>query len=635
MNSELLQLNHTSNSDFDVNSDIPSLKASEYSDAGGVLANNLSHAILNSYMQVKNVERLLTTSSQDISISLSGIRSVCNELVDIIDTVKRCAIVTSSRMPKHCGWIRRSSGFTKPDKTMGTSRCWATLIDNTIYFMMHPYSKIVDAEMCLEFMVAVDPDENSSTAEKDSLSSHIWIVDDEGLLIIDTISLDEKVMWLDALKSWIVPLHTLESSPIHKQLLNKKNEDFNFPIIKLKTNEKTSTTKRLKSATKGMFKALREGSKSIVSPLAGLASGITSASNNNEKKDNDNRKSIISSQWPPQIGTVNDKPIAERRGSKVAENIDIFEYDIHKAVENDNGPLSNLLQQLDHMKETLTYFHNMFDSVTTNSDDTFSNSLQLLAKSHCTIGKVVMGLATMRMLQYESYDHQKDIELRCSKSIETLSTQLRKEKDISDQLQQRLGKSKEKQEEIESVLKACTTQHINNIQVITNQYYDLQEKYSNIRKGKASNVSDNDTLQVTTMEVPSSTQKGPGNNFNELVRHLTISITEMEAMLKAGEEREIMIQEEMDAIVIETDMTRKNNIQLKEKLDNNIITSNNIITNINTTLNDEIMRREQVEKENKKLKNKIISLINVLRGLGINDDNIIDDSINGSIDNSI
>lgn len=163
MNSELLQLNSTNDNkgNDDSTNDIPSLKASEYSEAGGVLANNLSHAILNSYMQVKNVERLLTTSSQDISISLSGIRSVCNELISMIDTVKRCAIVTSCQMPKHCGWIRRSSGFSKPDKTMGTSRCWATLIDGTIYFMMHPYSKIVDVEMSLEFMVAIDPDENS------------------------------------------------------------------------------------------------------------------------------------------------------------------------------------------------------------------------------------------------------------------------------------------------------------------------------------------------------------------------------------------------------------------------------------------------------------------------------------------
>ena len=63
-----------------------------------------------------------------------------------------------------------------------------------------------------------------------------------------------------------------------------------------------------------------------------------------------------------------------------------------------------------------------------------------------------MGLATMRMLQYEAHDHQKDIELRCSKSIEVLSTQLRSERDLCDQLQQKLGKSKVKQEEVESVL---------------------------------------------------------------------------------------------------------------------------------------------------------------------------------------
>jgi len=623
MNSELLQLNSTNDSEFDVNSDIPSLKASEYSEAGGVLANNLSHAILNSYMQVKNVERLLTTSSQDVSISLSGIRSVCNELVDVIDTVKRCAIVTSSQMPRHCGWIRRSSGFSKPDKTMGTSRCWATLIDSSVYFMMHPYSKIVDVEISLEFMVAIDPDENSQAAEKDSLSTHIWIVDDEGLLIIDAISLDEKLMWLEALNTWLVPLKTLESSPIHQQLLNKKNEDFNFPIIKLKTNnEKTSTTKRLKSATKGMFKALREGSKSIVSPLAGLASGITS-NNNNDKKDNDNRKSQAVSQWPPQIGAV-DKPI-EKRGSKIVDQIDIYEYDVHKT-QQDYGPLSNLLQQLDHMKETLSYFHSIFDEASTNADETFTNSLQLLAKSHRTIGKVVMGLATMRMLQYEAFDHQKDIELRCSKSMTILSTELRKEKDLTDQLQQRLGKSKEKQEEIESVLQACTTQHINNIQIITNQYYDLQEKYSIVRKG--GDLSNHDALGVATMEVPSSTQKGPGNNFQEIVRHLTISITEMEAMLKAGEEREIMIQEEMDAIVVETDLTRKQNSQLKETLIKQSRSSDAVINGIEEKLNNEIMKRENIERENRTLKSKVAALMNVLKGLGIADvADVVDDHI--------
>jgi hypothetical protein len=68
-----------------------------------------------------------------------------------------------------------------------------------------------------------------------------------------------------------------------------------------------------------------------------------------------------------------------------------------------------------------------------------------------------MGLATMRMLQYEAHDHQKDIELRCSKSIEVLSSQLRAERDLSDQLQQKLGKSKVKQDEVESVLQVISS----------------------------------------------------------------------------------------------------------------------------------------------------------------------------------
>jgi len=212
-------------------------------------------------------------------------------------------------------------------------------------------------------------------------------------------------MWLEALKPWVVPLNTLESSPIHQQLLNKKNEDFNFPTIKLKatTGEKPSTTKRLKSATKGMFKALREGSKSIVSPLAGLASNMTS--NNSDKKD-DTRKSInisnsnTQSQWPPQIGTNNDGQrgggSTDRRGSKSIEQIDIYEYDIENIPQNYNGPLSNLLQELDHIKETLTYFHTIFDSATANADEIFSNSLQLL-------GIIISSLLLLLLLLYYYY----------------------------------------------------------------------------------------------------------------------------------------------------------------------------------------------------------------------------------------
>lgn len=189
-------------------------------------------------------------------------------------------------------------------------------------------------------------------------------------------------MWLEALKPWIVPLNTLESSPIHQQLLNKKNEDFNFPTIKLKENtgEKRSTTKRLKSATKGMFKALREGSKSIVSPLAGLATGMTSNATS-DKKDEVRKSVNTQSQWPPQIGINNDQKgggSIDKRVSKTMEQIDIYEYDIENIPQNYNGHLSNLLQELDHMKETLTYFQTIFDSATANADETFSNSLQLL-----------------------------------------------------------------------------------------------------------------------------------------------------------------------------------------------------------------------------------------------------------------
>lgn len=56
--------------------------------------------------------------------------------------------------------------------------------------------------MCLDGNIICDPD-NDETGTKNSLSSYIWVVGDNGTMVFDAGGMDLKAMWLNALKPWV------------------------------------------------------------------------------------------------------------------------------------------------------------------------------------------------------------------------------------------------------------------------------------------------------------------------------------------------------------------------------------------------------------------------------------------------
>ena len=79
----------------------------------------------------------------------------------------------------------------------------------------------------------------------------------------------------------------------------------------------------------------------------------------------------------------------------------------------------------------------------------------------------------------------------------------------------------------------------------------------------------------------------------------------------------------MTILLLILTFNRKQNSQLKEKLEKQTRSSDAIINSVKEQLDIECLKRESVEKENVFLKTKLEALLTVFKGLGI--DNKIDE----------
>jgi hypothetical protein len=78
------------------------------------------------------------------------------------------------------------------------------------------------------------------------------------------------------------------------------------------------------------------------------------------------------------------------------------------------------------------------------------------------------------MLSEELLAEQMEMERRRVRSVSVLSTLLRQEKERNAALVQRWSQARALQVELESVLQACTMQHIGTVQAMSKQFDDLQ-----------------------------------------------------------------------------------------------------------------------------------------------------------------
>jgi hypothetical protein len=186
-------------------------------------------------------------------------------------------------------------------------------------------------------------------------------------------------------------------------------------------------------------------------------------------------------------------------------------------------------------------------------------------------------------------------------AIENLSKNLRIETEKSTYFREEWGKSKQKQDELDNVLLACTMANISTVTRLSSQFDELQCNFNAFR--------DMSSAIAPTIEKQTKDQ--------EKIKKLNHSIDKMKIVLEEADEKDIMKDEEMDSLIIETEQTRQNNKKLREQLKvvNNI--SDNKVLEVNRKLEIEKNKNISLENENNILKLKLDEALKLLTKLGL------------------
>jgi hypothetical protein len=129
------------------------------------LSSTLSSGLVTSYSKMKNLQTLLLSSTGVLDETLKGVHRISVELEDIIARARFVAAISSNVSPQYCSWVKRTVGFSKYDKSVGSFKSWAVLINNAVFFLQQPYSTNVSRELW---------DINSLLADSVVLSRWIW-----------------------------------------------------------------------------------------------------------------------------------------------------------------------------------------------------------------------------------------------------------------------------------------------------------------------------------------------------------------------------------------------------------------------------------------------------------------------------
>lgn len=108
----------------------------------GPLTGKLTDSLLECLGQVKSMESALFIASTRVAEAMDAAAAVNLEMEDIITRTRTVAMLTSCHSPSYCGWVRRSAGYSRADKSL-SGRCWAVLVQGNLVFMQQPYSTSV------------------------------------------------------------------------------------------------------------------------------------------------------------------------------------------------------------------------------------------------------------------------------------------------------------------------------------------------------------------------------------------------------------------------------------------------------------------------------------------------------------
>lgn len=281
----------------------------QYTSSEKQLVTNLRTEIQSNYKRLLSLSENCNKYPSEILNAVEDIDRTVRALDNSLDKLQHLTILSSNQTPSYCGWMKKSSGFSKSDRSVIGKRYWCLLIRDSLYFLDQPYGKKVEYEVYLDkSFIAHDPDDDIETNAKTSLSSLLWISNpesgsiDEGVLVLDCITLDEKCMWIENLKPWI----PVDPNLIKKSSRSKIKLPFHFgssnssiqissndsklsespqdvPTASLHTFSDGKAASRIRAVSKGMLRAISMSRSGVKSTLNTVANATAAAITSNER----------------------------------------------------------------------------------------------------------------------------------------------------------------------------------------------------------------------------------------------------------------------------------------------------------------------------------------------------------------
>lgn len=347
------------------------------------------------------------------------IERTINALDGHIVTLQEFAILSYGTSCTYAGWLKKSSSFSFGDKNMFVHRYWGLLVQDTIYFLPQPYAKKVAAEIKLEKTYKVtDPDENLESSTKTSLSTRLLIVSStvEGTMMLDCDSFDEKIMWKDALRPWlVVSENTPRGKGKNKSRLsilrgpsstglfsdNTTNEssggeaDSRSSLASANSREAVlgestgnRSTSKFRAATKGMLAAISLSRKTV-------SSTITSIQHKERRPSSATARSS-----PSQVEKIDE--VDDETEGRVSDVIAAGSMtSIASIISQSNLNIAEMIETLEDIRSSLKTFSNQMKNIRETHLEQFRDTKKLVDTMRDSFLAMFLGLSILHTIEDE------------------------------------------------------------------------------------------------------------------------------------------------------------------------------------------------------------------------------------------
>ena len=618
-----------------------------------LLIEKLQDNLATGYKLLKESMSSVNDDSQHLSTSLSSIQDICRELSELLEKVRSAAVITASQIPEYCGWLRRSSDFSRIDpgisvrkfnkSAAGSMKWWCSLIGRKLYFMPRPYNSAAEVEILLDDVAVIDPDVEKISG-KTVLTTCIWLVDGEGALVLNLDSLDEKHSWLKALRKWVTndpnltskgykprkidlstPSSLSSASPSSASNAGLVSKSLN--AVGINTNSMSDqlgqvgavNAQAISKAKKGASKLLSSATKGVMN-VFGKRKSDNSAGNGVHGGDPGNRLSNGEEVINGKRTSIDSSPDADKMENLASptplldEVVEIQRQSIpmnslHRPSVNFDpcvyaSSMSELIDELDSLREPLTNTLNRVSVIRKDAEQAAVASTGLLTNAQESIGKAAIGLAAVKVLYEELHAEKVIIEDRCESAVFAARAECHVEKLNAVSLREKWSRAKFLQEQLERVLEYSADESNAQIKIMTKKYNDLSSQYEKLRNVQESSWTG------------SSAATNP-KDYQELVRQLTVSIGDHERTLKEANEREMMASEDKLSISSDWAYSKKEVRLISEKMNGMQIDKDRRYERLERELKRERAARLEAKKETKLYKERLTSMFKALEVLGL------------------